>query len=348
MPVGEHICLICGAAIPSVKSGGEQEWSHRLKTPRFMRGSGRRITVLGLILMLTLLLCASGVAVYEYFTHQNIVAQYTAEQAVLFQTGDTLQISIPGQAGVSVITTNYQVARGIRRTAPLSAQSSADNRFIAYLNNRERTPAGDYRGNLYLLDLILLNEGLEENEGALLKEGVIDFRFLPGGDSILYLTQEGDLLLCDYSPLTNPLQMMGRIREWQLDSGVSGIGVIDGRYLLYYKGAQTNTSTWKENMETETGNPFDLYLINLESEDPDPVRVDTGVYRVLDTMREFERAVIKKRTRMPPLAMYDVFVFHRRDELSVQIARDARHVVRCYVFLPRKRSFASAISSPTI
>jgi hypothetical protein len=80
-------------------------------------------------------------------------------------------------------------------------------------------------------------------------------------------------------------------------------------------------------MEKETGRPFDLYLIDLETEEPSPVSVDTGVYRVLDTMREFERVVLKKRTQMPPFVTYDVFVFHRRGGTNVQIARGVRHVV---------------------
>ncbi|MCL2069055.1 MAG: hypothetical protein FWH00_04065 [Oscillospiraceae bacterium] len=334
MPVGEHACIICGAerggvpVIPSVKSGGAQDWAAKLLTEGGMRRSGRRITALGVMLIFLFLICGSGVFAYEYFTHQNMIEQYTAEEAVLFRTGGTLQINIPGLGGASVITNNYSAGAAVRQMPPLKADSSGDSRFIAYLNNRVITGKRDYKGDLYLLDLVLLNESGEENEGILLREDVVDFWFLPRGDSILYLTQDGDVYICDYSLLKNPLLVVGvRTREILIDSGVSGIGAVDDRYLLYYKGASANTFTWRDNMETETGRPFDLYIINIEDEDRSPVLVDTRVYRVEDTMRELERIVFTKRTHIAPLVSYDVFVFHRREGLSIQIARGARHVV---------------------
>jgi hypothetical protein len=299
-----------------------------MMTAREMRRAGRRITALGLILALVLVLGGSAVGVFEYFTYQHIVSQYKAHEAALFRVGSSLLINIPGLPEPELITDEYRVSGSVRRGDSLHAKSSYDSRFIAYLNNIRTMSRQGLAGDLFLLDLVLLSEESESNDGALISTDVVDFRFLPRSDRMLYLTQDGDLILCDYAGMLTPLRMMGRTRERLIDTGVSGIGEIDGRYMLYYKGdSPTGACTWQENMETETGRPFDLYIVNFEDENPEPSLVAEGVYRVDDYMREFERVVFTKRTRMPPLAMYDVYVFHRRDARSVLIARDARHIV---------------------
>ena len=341
IPSGAGTCIICGAehghepAISLSKSDSEKNWdTKKVGTSKAMRRPARRLVAFAMAIVILLAISGGGVAFYGYISYLGIVSAYTSSGAVMFHSDGMLQIYFPALGEPRVIAdVSHAMQRG---HAPLKADNSADLRFVAYLNKQNLNQNLEWEGNLYLLDLPVLSMGDDERVGGVhLAGNVVYFRFLNSGDRLLLLTSAGDLYLYDYSALKEPFRVLGpealrniaRVQTRLLDSDVRGIGMVDGRYLLYYKGQSANIQTWEQNLNSETGDPFDLYLINLENESAAPAMVGQDIYRVKDNTGEFERIVFTRRTRMPPLAEYSVYVFHRGSGQSERIADGVRHVV---------------------
>ena len=324
IPTNHKDCVICGTARGQLPEHAAPErsdimWSEKVGTTQGMYKSRRRLTVIAIIMVFVFVISGTGVAAFQYFSHQFTVTQYAAYNSVIYQTGSTLKINIP------TLPQPITVSESFKDAGRLSAQTSHDRRFIAYLENRTTTNSA---GTLKLLDLIRLDEGSPYlRESVAIMSDIVDYRFLPRSDRIFYLTSSGDLFLCDYSSLKNIFQMGERVYMTHLDSNVRGIGDIDNNFLLYYKGDFANTQTWNDNQQTETGTPFDLFIANFNSDDISPTQIAEDVYRVVDSTRDFERIIYTCRTRSAPLTLYDVFAFNRRENQSVQLVRSARHIV---------------------
>ena len=341
VPFGSHVCIICGAgrghkpAVPSVKSGPEKTWDFKNSgTAGDMRRPWRRLTAFLMAAVMLLVLSGGGVAFHEYTSYLQIVSTYTSSEAILFTSEDSLYIYFPALGEPRAIA---EVSSAMRLgRSPLTADASADQRFVAYLNSRSISPNHEWMGDLYLLDLASLSAVGDESAGGLhLASNVVYFRFLPGSDRLLLLTSGGDLYLYDYSALKEPFRVLGpealrgvtAVQIRHLDRDVRGIGSVSGRYLLYYKGESANTLTWQESVNSDIGNPFDLYIINLENELATPIQIAQRVHRVHDSTGEFERIIFTQRTRPMPQVSHDVHVFHRSSGESELLASGVRHVV---------------------
>ena len=324
IPKNHTSCLICHTErgqSPQHKAPDDiLRWGESVGTAHGLYQGRRYVTIIAIIMLFVFVISGTGVAAFQYFGHQYTVAQYAANNSALYRVDNTLKINIP--ALPQPITISEEFASG----AGLAAQTSHDRRFIAYLENRE--PIDSRAGTLMLLDLIRLdNNSPHMREDIAVMTDVVDYRFLPRSDRIFLLTKLGDLYLCNYSSMKNLVQMGERVQMQQLDSDVRGIGDINGNHLLYYKGERATTTTWGDNLEAENGTPFDLFIVNFNAENIAPALIAEGVYRVEDSMRDFERIVYTRRTRSAPLTLYDVFVFHRKDGQSTRLVQDARHVV---------------------
>ena len=327
MPHGNHDCVVCGS------KGGEKQqkekqstdaptWIESLADPVDVRKGKRIPAVFGLLVAVVLAISGTGVAAKEYFAYQRLISLYTAQGAILYRQDDArLKIALP------TIRTPLTIGGYLGESAPVSAEQSSGGRFLAYMNNqRQDTSTERWLGDLYLLDLILL-DGTSEKEGRLLFGDVVDMRFSSRRDYLACVTADGNLMLCDYSAMKDIVRVDPPISSQLIDTEVKGIAGFDGRHLLYFKGDGVAPHTWIANNEGDSGQGLNLYHTVLGEDGTPPVLVGEGLYAIADSTREYDSIIYTKRTRAMPLPLYDVYHYQQRTGQSTRLAAGVRSLV---------------------
>lgn len=311
LPADVKSCLICGTSrgksIPprSYKpySATPNEGNSQVLNVADVRKDRRLPRVAAMLLSLLLVVSGLLVGGVEYISYQGLLRKYSTAGALLYSGKEGLKITLPSLEQPLSIAEGYHSDDGLVR-----ASSARDNRHIAYLG--ESSTGGE--NALYLLNLINLDESVDApREGIQVTEdAVTGFRFFPGKDWLAYLTDQGELYLCDYSSFLSFLTK-SRLHLYRLDEGVKGIAATSDGKLLYYKGASAGLDTLEGNPLDGYGSGVDLYVLRAEEAiagKVSPALVDEGVYTLLDYTEELDSFCYIKQRQGGKRSRYDVYL----------------------------------------
>lgn len=310
LPAGVKNCLICGTSrgksIPPRSyqpySAAPDEGNSQVPDVADVRKDRRLPRMAALLLSLLLVVSGLGVGAVEYISYQALLRKYTTAGALLYSGKEGLKITLPS------LEQPLSIAEGYRSDGLVRAASARDNRHIAYLGESST----GMENALHLLNLINLDESVDApREGMQVTEdAVTDFRFFPGKDWLAYLTDQGELYLCDYSSFLSFLTK-SRLHLYRLDEGVKGIAAVSDGKLLYYKGASAGLDTLESNPLDGYGSGVDLYVLRAEDAidgKASPALVDEGVYTLLDYTEELDSFCYTKQRQGGNRSRYDVYL----------------------------------------